>query len=59
MAFGRKSGGRENAPTGRTAPAPRPQQQYQSRPSSDEGRFERGLERRWEAAWNRARSGGR
>lgn len=43
--------------------APRPvvpaQVSRQSAMTSESGRFERGLERRWEQAWNRARAGGR
>ena len=41
-------------------PAQRPVPQPQvSRQSTESGRFEPGLERRWEQAWNRARAGGR
>jgi hypothetical protein len=39
----------------RPAPAPVPRQAVVS---YDSGRFERGLERRWENAWNRARQAG-
>ena len=37
---------------------PIPQAQV-SRQSVESGRFEPGLERRWEQAWNRARAGSR
>jgi hypothetical protein len=44
-------------------PAQRPMVQAQvsrqSAMSSESGRFEPGLERRWEQAWNRARSSSR
>ncbi|MGI8810430.1 MAG: hypothetical protein ACR2KK_21775 [Acidimicrobiales bacterium] len=37
----------------------RPQARAEVSLTSDEDRFEKGLARRWEQAWNRARSGGR
>lgn len=48
-------------PQPRTRVAPRPPAQPQAQVSltADEDRFERGLARRWEQAWNRARAGGR
>jgi hypothetical protein len=46
--------GKRSAPqAARQAPVPR-----QAVVSYDSGRFERGLERRWENAWNRARQAG-
>lgn len=48
-------------PQARTREAPRPQARPQAQVSltGDEDRFEKGLARRWEQAWNRARAGGR
>jgi len=43
----------------RVAPRPQPQPRAQVSLSGDEDRFEKGLARRWEQAWNRARAGGR
>jgi hypothetical protein len=43
-------------------PAPQrpvPQSQGYGQMSVESGRFERGLEHRWEQAWNRARAGSR
>lgn len=48
-------------PQARTRITPRPQVQPQAQLAltGDEDRFEKGLARRWEQAWNRARSGER
>jgi len=55
MAVGEKRGS-----VARVAPRPvQPQASRQSAMSAESGRFERGLERKWEQAWNRARAGGR
>ena len=56
MALGERRGS-----VARPAQRPMPQAQVsrQSVMNSETGRFEPGLERRWEQAWNRARAGGR
>ena len=43
----------------RVAPRPHAQPRAQVSLTGDEDRFESGLARRWEQAWNRARAGGR
>lgn len=43
----------------RVAPRPPVRPQAQLSLTGDEDRFEKGLSRRWEQAWDRARSGGR
>ncbi len=49
------------APQRKTRMVPRPPviPQRELSLTADEDRFEKGLSRRWEQAWNRARSGGR
>lgn len=56
MALGEKRGS-----VARPAQRPAAQQQVsrQSTLGVESGRIQPGLERRWEQAWNRARSGGR
>lgn len=60
MAFGRGTDP-TTRPQARPRVAPRPQAQPQAQLSltGAEDRFEKGLARRWEQAWNRARAGGR
>ena len=54
MAIGEKRGS-----VARPAPQRPVPQQGLRQGTVESGRFEPGLERRWEAAWNRARAGGR
>jgi hypothetical protein len=58
MALGKK-GGASQAPRPAPRQAPQAPMPRQSVVSYDSGRFEPGLERRWEQAWNRARAGNR
>ena len=57
MALGEKRGSVARPSSQRSMPTP--QVSRQSAMSAESGRFERGLERRWEQAWERARAGGR